>query len=172
MPPDPSDFAVAITQESHQRLLRLLGALAERVGRLPDVDRPRYADGRDLVGAALAVAERRPEIFEAVATEVRRSALRRGARGELLAICGELDRLHPRIEDPDVGRGVAAVVRDLREVAVSIAVRDEPVGTAARLRAEAGRLAELARDAGGWSEPLDDLVGGLEDLRDALHPIE
>ena len=62
------------------------------------------------------------------------------------------------------------LVRDLREIAVSIAVRDEPVGTAARLRTEAHRLTRLAQDAGPWSQPLQDLVESLDDLRDALHP--
>lgn len=172
MPKERPDFAVTITEESHQRLLRLLGALAERHVRLPDVDGPRYADARDLVHAVLTVAEHRPEFFDAVATELRRAALRRGARSELLAICGELDGVVPRLEAPEVHGQVHQVVRDLREIAVSIAVRDEPVGTAERLGREARRLAGLAEDAGSWSQSLHDLADGLRELQDALHPSE
>ncbi|MCD2195826.1 hypothetical protein LQ327_20855 [Actinomycetospora endophytica] len=172
MPQENPDFVVAVSQETHQRLLRLLGSLAERLGRLPDVDGPRYADDRDLIGAALAVTERRPAIFDAVATEVRRAALRRGARGELLAVCDELDGVVPRLDAPQLRGAVAQVARDLRESAVSIAVRDEPVRTAGRLRAEAQRLAELAQGAGPWSQSLRDLAESVDDLQDALHPIE
>ncbi|HEY2224097.1 hypothetical protein [Actinomycetospora sp.] len=166
----PPRFLVSLDEEDHQRLQRLLGALAERLGRVPSPDGVRYAGSPDLIGAALTVAERDPRVFDAVSTEIRRTTLRRAARSELLAICDELDRIALRLEDPEHRHEIQGLVRTLRELAVAVAVQDEPVGLARNLLREAHRLARLAERGGPWSQPLQDLAGSLDDLHDALRP--
>lgn len=170
MPDHPPQFAISLTPDSHLCLQRLLGALAERLGRLPDSEGARYADGPDLVGAALVVAEREPDVFDAISSEIRRTMIRRGLRGELLAICDELDRISLRLDHPETRQQAQRLIWTLREIAVAVAEQDEPVTTARRLRRAAHHLAALARDTGPWSEPLQDLASSLEDLHDALHP--
>jgi hypothetical protein len=162
---ESSSVLIPLDPEDHRRLLRLLGALTELLGRLPDPERGTgYAQGPDLVGAALAVAEQDPQVLAALSIEIRRRRLRRAARSELLAVCDALGAIVPRLEFPEARRDGERLLRALREVAVAVAVKDEPVATAGALRRESHRLASLAQQAGSWTQAL------LDDLQDALHP--
>ena len=171
MAEEPSGILVPIGAEDHRRLLRLLGSLTEHLGRLPDPEGgTSYARGSDLVAAALLVAERDPEVLAAVGTEIRRRRLRRAARSELLGVCDALGGIVPRLEHDEARQDGEHLIRALREVAVAVAVRDEPVATAHTLGREARRLADLAQRAGPWAQSLQDLAGLLDDVQDALHP--
>ncbi|HEY2190735.1 MAG TPA: hypothetical protein VGH76_00335 [Actinomycetospora sp.] len=168
----PVGVTMLVGAEDHQRLLRLLGNLAERLGPLPDPGGERYADGPDLVGAALVLAERDPAVLEELAAEIRRRRLRGSARAELLAVCEALDGIAPRLEASASREEAERLTRDLREVVVAVAVQDEPVTVARRLLRGTQRLTRLAEQAGPWAPTLQDLAGALDDLHDALRPTE
>lgn len=166
----PASVTVSVGAEDHQRLLRVLGALAERLGQLPDPDGARYADGPDLLGAMLVLAERDPAILESLAVEIRRRRMRRAARSELVAVCGVLESVASRLEPAATREEAESLARDLREIAVAVAVQEEPVEVARRLLRETHRLTRLAEHSGPWASTLQDLAGTLDDLHDALRP--
>ncbi|NMO93886.1 hypothetical protein [Actinomycetospora sp. TBRC 11914] len=170
MTDDPTAVAVPLGAEDHRRLLRLLGTLAERLGPLPGPEGARYADGPELLGAALVLAEGDPVVLDALAVEIRRRRLRRAARGELLAVCGALEGVAARLEPVAAREEAERLARDLREVTVAVALQEEAGEIARRLLLGTHRLTHLAEQGGPWAPTLQDLAGTLDDLHDALRP--